>query len=72
MSVPTANSYHTSVGRYSVTENYFAANVVNGPLTALASAANGGNGVYAYGNGGTFPTNTYAATNYWVDVVFND
>ena len=26
-------------------------------------------GVYLYGSGG-FPTNTYLATNYWVDVVF--
>ena len=65
-------SYHTTVGFYSLTENYFAANVVSGPLTALASAANGGNGVYVYGNGGTFPANTFAASNYWVDIVFND
>ncbi len=42
---------------------------VNGPLTALADGAGGGNGVYLYGAGG-FPTQTYNATNYWVDVVF--
>ena len=33
----------------------------------------GGNGVYAYGGtstAGIFPTNTYGASNYWVDVVF--
>ena len=65
-------SYHTTVGFYSVTENYFATDVVNGPLTALASSGNGGNGVYAYGGGGTFPTSTYALTNYWIDVVFAD
>src|SRR5262249_13868527 len=31
----------------------------------------GSNGVYIYGNGDTFPSQTYAATNYWVDVVFS-
>ena len=65
-------SYHTTVGFYSVTENDFATDVVNGPLTALASTGNGGNGVYAYGGGGTVPTSTYALSNYWIDVVFAD
>ena len=31
----------------------------------------GGNGVYGYGASGTFPTNSYRALNYWVDVLFN-
>lgn len=44
--------------------------MVSGPLTALANGAGGGNGVYAYGGGGIFPASTYAASNYWVDVVF--
>jgi len=43
---------------------------VNGPLTAPASAAAGGNGVFAYGAAGAFPGNSFNATNYWVDVVF--
>ncbi len=30
----------------------------------------GGDGVYAYGSTSTFPTNTFKAANYWVDVVF--
>ncbi|WP_374828237.1 N,N-dimethylformamidase beta subunit family domain-containing protein, partial [Mycoplana dimorpha] len=60
-------SYHTNVGRYSSTTNYFTSNVTSGPLTAPAS----GNGVYAYGSSSQFPTNTYQASNYWVDVVFN-
>ncbi|MBV8452021.1 MAG: DUF4082 domain-containing protein, partial [Deltaproteobacteria bacterium] len=42
----------------------------NGPLTAPSSAASGGNGVYAYGSSSVFPTNSYNAANYWVDVVF--
>jgi VCBS repeat-containing protein len=60
-------SYHTNVGRYSSTTNYFTSNITSGPLTALAD----GNGVYAYGSTSQFPTATYEATNYWVDVMFN-
>jgi Domain of unknown function (DUF4082)/Bacterial Ig domain/Putative Ig domain len=62
-------SYHTS-GHYSANGNYFAAAHTNGPLTAPSSASSGGNGVYAYGSAVSFPSNTYNATNYWVDVVF--
>jgi hypothetical protein len=64
-------SYHAPVGKYSVNENYFATAVTNGPLEALASSTPGGNGVYAYGASSAFPTNTFNASNYWVDVVFN-
>jgi methionine-rich copper-binding protein CopC len=63
-------SYHTSTGHYSATNSGFASAVSNGPLTALSDAAANGNGVYLYGGGG-FPTNTFQATNYWVDVVFD-
>lgn len=63
-------SYHTSSGFYSVDNNFFTSNRVSGPLTALADGVQGGNGVYAYGGGGTFPTDTYQRSNYWVDVVF--
>jgi hypothetical protein len=59
-------AYHTSSGYYSATSNYFTANVVSGDLTAPAS----GNGVYAYSSSDVFPTNSYNATNYWVDVVY--
>ena len=51
-------SYHTDVGHYSSSTNYFTSNVTSGPLTALAN----GNGVYAYGNV-AFPTSTFQATN---------
>jgi hypothetical protein len=62
-------SYHTTVGRYAADGGYFAAaGVVSTPLRALG-ATESPNGVYAYGPGG-FPTNTFNATNYWVDVVF--
>jgi len=63
-------SYHTT-GNYVSTSNYFSTAHTNGPLTAPASSTSGGNGVYTYGNGGVAPTSSYQATNYWVDVVFN-
>jgi len=59
-------SYHTNVGEYSATSNYFNSDVVSGDLTAPAS----GNGLYAYGSGSMFPAATYRSTNYWVDVVY--
>ena len=61
-------SYHSS-GHYASTGNYFASAVSNGPLTAPSSSASGGNGVYLYG-ARAFPTQTFGATNYWVDVLF--
>ncbi|ACI59294.1 outer membrane adhesin like protein (plasmid) [Rhizobium leguminosarum bv. trifolii WSM2304] len=60
-------SYHTNVGNYSTTANYFLSNVTSGPLTAPAS----GNGVYNYSSASAFPTNSFDQTNYWVDVMFN-
>ena len=59
-------SYHTN-GFYSANANYFATALTNGPLTAPATT----NGVYVYGSTSAFPTNSFNATNYWVDVVFN-
>jgi hypothetical protein len=58
-------SYHSN-GHYTSTAGYFGTNRVSGPLTA----AGGNNGVYAYGSGNLFPSSTFGATNYWVDVVF--
>jgi hypothetical protein len=63
-------SYHTN-GNYAMTPNYFATSRTNGPLTAPASSTSGGNGVYAYGTASVFPTGTSNASNYWVDVLFN-
>ncbi|GAA4584399.1 hypothetical protein GCM10023194_24250 [Planotetraspora phitsanulokensis] len=64
-------SYHTTSGFYSVTRSYFTSPYVNGLLTALASGSSGGNGVFTYGATSTFPTSSFSATNYWVDLVFN-
>jgi methionine-rich copper-binding protein CopC len=36
----------------------------------LASGTDGGNGVYRYGVSSGFPSSTYNASNYWVDVIF--
>jgi hypothetical protein len=60
-------SYHTNAGHYAITSNGLPSAVTNGPLTALASG-----GVYAYGSGNVFPSNTFNASNYWVDVVFTE
>jgi hypothetical protein len=59
-------SYHTDVGHYAITSNGLPSAVSNGPVTALANG-----GVYAYGSGNVFPTNTFNASNYWVDVVYS-
>jgi len=63
-------SYYAPAGHYAANGSYFAAAVVNPPLSALADGPSGGNGVYKYGTSG-FPAQTFNATNYWVDVVFN-
>jgi hypothetical protein len=40
--------------------------VTNGPLTALAAG-----GVYAYGSSNAFPSTSFNAANYWVDIVYS-
>jgi hypothetical protein len=64
-------SYFTPGGRYSYDRNYFTAGGISaGSLYLLRHGENGGNGVYAYGSASSFPVNTYQASNYWVDLVF--
>lgn len=66
-------SYFNPTGRFSVDNNYFA-NFPHSryPLTAPSNiSASGPNGVFQYGSGGVFPTGNYAASNYWVDVIFD-
>ncbi len=63
-------SYHMDGGHYSVNESYFAGRAIdNGQLHALADTSSGHNGVYRYG-ASAFPTESYRASNYWVDVIF--
>jgi hypothetical protein len=65
-------SYHAPNGGYAATNNDFSGQGVDSPpLPALADGTDGPNGVYNYGPSGIFPTNTFSASNYWVDVVFS-
>lgn len=59
-------SYYAPDGRYSVTGGFFGNGWSAGPLSAPAT----GNGRYRYGAGGGFPTGSWNASNYFVDVVF--
>lgn len=63
-------AYYSSNGDYGATEFGLTGGAMNGPLIAPADAQAGGNGVYAYGGGFHFPTFTYQASNYFVDVAF--
>jgi Domain of unknown function (DUF4082)/Bacterial Ig-like domain/Bacterial Ig domain len=63
-------SYHAPNGHYAADAGFFAtAGVDRGPLHALRDGVDGGDGVYAYGSATAFPTNSFASSNYWVDVV---
>jgi hypothetical protein len=65
-------SYHTNTGHYAVGTGYFTSTGADKPpLHALQNGVSGGNGVYTYSATPTFPTQTYHAPNYWVDVVFS-
>ncbi|WP_433831348.1 N,N-dimethylformamidase beta subunit family domain-containing protein [Actinoplanes sp. CA-015351] len=64
-------SYYAPAGRYAADTGFFAsAGADNGPLHALRDGTDGANGLYRYGSGGGFPTDTWQSANYWVDVVF--
>lgn len=63
-------SYHTTTGHYSGDNGGFDRPRDSGPLHAPANTEANPNGLYRYGSGG-FPTSTYRATNYWVDVTFS-
>ncbi len=63
-------AYFAPTGHYSDTSSAFASSgVSNPPLRALASSVSP-DGVYTYSATSTFPTSSYKATNYWVDVDF--
>ncbi len=65
-------SYLAPNGGYSFSGAYFAAQGFDSPpISALQDGVSGGNGVYFYGSAGGFPSNTFNATNYWVDVIFS-
>jgi predicted RNA-binding protein with TRAM domain len=74
-------SYFAPSGHYAATQDYFwrapapgpngGATTDSAPLHALHNDSTTGNGVYGYGASSVFPTNTFGAANYWVDVVFS-
>ncbi len=64
-------AYHTPTGFYSADGAYFSTTgITNEPLLALATGADGSNGVLTDTVPTRFPRDTFNATNYWVDVVF--
>jgi subtilisin-like proprotein convertase family protein len=64
-------SYHSDVGHYSLDPYYFGqAGVDQTPLHALKNGVDGVNGVFAYNANAAFPNQSFQASNYWVDVVF--
>jgi methionine-rich copper-binding protein CopC len=63
-------SYYAPNGDYAATGGYFTTATNSGTLHAPANGSNGSNGLYRYGTGGGFPTNSYNSTNYWVDPIY--
>ena len=59
-------SYHTTVGHYSDTTEFFSTALSVPPLSAPVNA-----GVYSYGSGSNYPTSAWEASNYWVQPVIN-
>ena len=64
-------SYYSPQGKFAWSPGFFTSAVGSGALTAPADGASGGNGVYKYGSSAAFPSDTWNATNYWVDAVFS-
>ena len=60
-------SYRAPNGRYSYTTGFFNQTWTSGVFTASGPD----NGLYRYGASGSMPTNSWNATNYFVDVVYS-
>ncbi|MFD4639509.1 DUF4082 domain-containing protein [Lentzea sp. NPDC058436] len=56
-------SYYTPAGGYKATQDYFIGNLAQTPFKVPVNA-----GVYSYGGG--FPTDTWNASNYWIEPIF--
>jgi len=61
-------SVHFPNGEYPYDLNYFNSPHTYYPLTALGNGSD--NGLYSYGSSSVFPTHSWSASNYWVDVTF--
>lgn len=65
-------SYFAPKGHYSANNFYFQRHSqTHNDLVAPSDGIGKPNGVYLYSRRGGFPSETYQATNYWVDVTFN-
>ncbi|MCC8249990.1 DUF4082 domain-containing protein [Saccharothrix luteola] len=62
-------SYYTPEGGYRSTEHYYTGTVVSAPFIAPHNGVSGA-GVYRYGVGGGFPTESWHDSNYWVSPTF--
>ena len=62
-------AYLAPAGHYSATAGGFNTPLSNAPLTGIASSTSP-NGLYSYSATSTFPTNSFKATDYFVDVAF--
>jgi Domain of unknown function (DUF4082) len=64
-------SYHAANGQYPIDEKYFEDAVKTKFLVVPRDTVDSHSSFYKYTNiPGTFPTESYNATNYWIDVVF--
>lgn len=61
-------AYYSSAGAGASDAYGLSNGITNGPLTAPASSVVGGNGVYQHKN--AFPSSSFEASNYYVDVLF--
>ncbi len=65
-------SYFAPNGHYASDWFFFSSSGVdNPPVHLLKDGESGGNGVYGYTPTSAFPSSSFRATNYWVDVVFD-
>ena len=62
-------SYFAPNGHYSYTASQFTSEFDNLPLTALANGSSP-NGLFNYASTSSFPSESFNATNYWVDALF--
>ena len=63
-------SYLAPSGHYSVSGAGLSSAFNHPPLQAVANSTSA-NGVYTYGGSIAFPSSSYNASNYWVDVLFS-
>lgn len=64
-------SYFAPAGHYSASADFFATSGVDAPpIHLLQNGVDGPDGIYRYSSISVFPTSSFNATNYWVDVVY--